>query len=102
VQAHSEQTTATLGTPASLLALLVDLLHLLCKFCNMLRRVQMDRTTQEHRNDTRVLVGAHVDPAQRERLVQLAAREETSVATIVRRALRSELDRADHGQAASS
>lgn len=42
-----------------------------------------------------VLVGAHVRAPIRERLQALAAREEVSVAAVVRRALRAELDRAD-------
>lgn len=42
------------------------------------------------------LVAAHVDPATRDRLVDLAVREDRSLAAIVRRALGRELERSAH------
>ena len=43
--------------------------------------------------DDRKLVGAHVDAEVREKLLDLARREDRSLASVVRRALARELER---------
>jgi Ribbon-helix-helix protein, copG family len=62
-----------------------------------------EQMAQDARDTGLGFIGAQVSGNQYEKLHDLAAQEQTSMATIIRRAIRSELERAEQdGQAAAT
>jgi tRNA isopentenyl-2-thiomethyl-A-37 hydroxylase MiaE len=53
----------------------------------------VEQVTQSRRHKEREYVGAYVDAREREKLYELAQREDRSVSSVVRRALQAELER---------
>jgi predicted DNA-binding protein len=57
--------------------------------------------TDTSKPDRRGLVAAHLDREQRDRLAALARTEDRSIASILRRAIAAELERAEQGRVAA-